>query len=298
MMFTRRIGDAVVTNVIEYSGPTHDPAVVFPTLAPGDLAREAGALAPHHYVAAMNRFIVTIQIWVVRLGADVIVIDTGVGNFKARAAVRMNMLNTLVMPWLAAAGAGPDQVTHVVNTHLHADHVGWNTQLVDSRWKPTFPKARYVMPRADFEYFSAQYQGGNRQAGAGSFADSVLPVVEAGLVQFVEADGEVAQGLEIEPLPGHTPGQFGLRLRSKGQEGMFCADVMHSPIQIARPELNTAFCIEPERARETRRAFLPRMAERQALIMPCHFGAPYCGYVKRRPDGGFGFVPEDRSALP
>jgi glyoxylase-like metal-dependent hydrolase (beta-lactamase superfamily II) len=294
MMFTRRIGNAVVTNVIEYSGPTHDPAVVFPALAPGDLARAAPPLAPHHYVPAMNRFIVTIQIWVVHLGADVIVIDTGVGNFKARAAARMNMLNTLVMPWLEAAGAGPDRVTHVVNTHLHADHVGWNTRLVDGRWEPAFPKARYVMPRADFALFNAQYQDGNRQAAAGSFADSVLPVVEAGLAQFVDSDGEVA-GLTIEPLPGHTPGQFGLRLRSNGQEGMFCADVMHSPIQIALPDLNTAFCMDAERARQTRRAFLPRMAERRALIMPCHFGAPYCGTVEKRPDGDIGFMPEDNS---
>jgi glyoxylase-like metal-dependent hydrolase (beta-lactamase superfamily II) len=154
------------------------------------------------------------------------------------------------------------------------------------------------MPRADFELFNAQYQDGNRLAAAGSFADSVLPVAEAGLVQFVERDGEVADGLTIEPLPGHTPGQFGLRLRSKGQEGLFCADVMHSPIQIALPDLNTAFCMEPERARETRRAFLPRMVERRALIMPCHFGAPYCGYVTRRPDGGFGFLPEGKSAPP
>src|SRR5262245_1118838 len=98
MMFTRRIGKVEVTNVIEYSGPTHDPAVVFPELSAEDLARIAPRLAPHHYVAAMNRFIVTIQLWVVTSGDSVILIDTGVGNFKTRPAARMNMLNTLVMP--------------------------------------------------------------------------------------------------------------------------------------------------------------------------------------------------------
>jgi glyoxylase-like metal-dependent hydrolase (beta-lactamase superfamily II) len=292
MMFTRRIGKAQVTNVIEYSGPTHDPAVVFPDLSAADLTRIAPGLAPHHYVPAMNRFIVTIQLWIIRFGANVVVIDTGVGNFKTRPAARMNMLNTLVMPWLEAAGAGPDQVTHVVNTHLHSDHVGWNTRLADGRWLPTFPKARYLMPRADFDLFEGQYRGGNALASGGSFADSVLPVVAAGLVDFVEAGQTIAECLEIEPLPGHTPGQYGLRLRSEGQEGMFCADVMHSPMQIALPDLNTAFCMQPDAARATRRAFLQRMVARGALIMPCHFGAPYCGYVKQRADGSFGLLPE------
>ncbi len=296
MMFTRKIGRAEVTNVIEYSGPTHDPAVVFPDLGAGDLARIAPGLAPHHYITAMNRFIVTIQLWVVRFGDNVVVIDTGVGNFKTRAAARMNMLNTLVLPWLEAAGAGPDKVTHVVNTHLHSDHVGWNTRLVDGQWLPTFPKARHFMPKADFDLFDAQYRGGNALASAGSFADSVMPVVEAGLVDFVEPGQIIADCLEVEPLPGHTPGQYGLRLRSEGQEGMFCADVFHSPIQIALPDINTAFCMQPETARATRHAFLTRMAERNALVMPCHFGAPYCGYIARRSDGGFDFVPEGAEA--
>ncbi len=287
MMFKRRIGRAEVTNVIEYSGPTHDPAVVFPDLSAGDLARIAPGLAPEHYIPAMNRFIVTIHLWVVRCGGNVVVIDTGVGNFKTRAAARMNQLNTLVLPWLEAAGAGPDQVTHVVNTHLHSDHVGWNTRLVDGRWAPTIPKARHFMPKADFDLFDGQYRGGNALASAGSFADSVLPVVEAGLVEFVEPGQMIADLLEVEPLPGHTPGQYGLRLSSEGQEGMFCADVFHSPMQIALPDLNTAFCMQPEAARATRRAFLPRMVERNALIMPCHFGAPYCGHVEATPEGGY-----------
>lgn len=292
MISTRTIGEAVVTNIIEYSGPTHDPAVVFPGLNAEDLARFAPGFAPDHYVPAMNRFIVTIQLWVVRIGDKVIVIDTGVGNFKNRPAARMNMLNGLVLPWLEAAGAGPDQVTHVVNTHLHSDHVGWNTRLDDGRWLPTFPKARYLLPKIDFDLFDAQLHGGNAMASAGSFVDSVMPVIDAGLVDFVEPGDMIAGALEVEALPGHTPGQYGLRLRSQGQEGMFCADVFHSPMQIALPDLNTAFCMQPDQARATRHALLPRLVERQALIMPCHFGAPYCGYATGTADAGFRFVPE------
>lgn len=292
MISTRTIGDAVVTNVVEYSGPTHDPAIVFPGLSADDLASFAPTFAPHHYVPAMNRFIVTIQLWVVRFGGNVVVIDTGVGNAKSRPAARMNMLNSLVLPWLEAAGAGPDQVTHVVNTHLHSDHVGWNTRLDDGRWVPTFPKARYLLPKIDFDLFDGQFRGGNAMASAGSFVDSVMPILDAGLVNFVEPGQMIAGLLEVEPLPGHTPGQYGLRLRSQGQEGMFCADVFHSPMQIAIPGLNTAFCMLPHQAQATRRALLPLLVERRALMMPCHFGAPYCGCVDGSAEAGFRFIPE------
>ena len=153
MMQTRRVGDATITRILEYAAPTHDPAFLFPELPQAELDRLAPTLAPHHYIPAMNRLIVTIQLWIVHAGSNVILIDTGVGNFKPRAAARMNMLNTLTLPWLEAAGAAPKAVTHVVQTHMHSDHVGWNTVLADGRWVPTFPNARYLMPRGDFDYY-------------------------------------------------------------------------------------------------------------------------------------------------
>jgi glyoxylase-like metal-dependent hydrolase (beta-lactamase superfamily II) len=293
-MHSRMIGDVRVTNIVEYFGPTHDPAIVFPSLAPDVLAAHAATLGPTQYMPSVNRFVVAIQIWIVHAGDEVIVIDTGVGNHKSRAAARMNMLNTLVLEWMAAAGASADAVTHVINTHLHSDHVGWNTRLVDGRWAPTFPNARYYMPRIDFEFFGNQYNGGNRQASAGSFEDSVLPIFEAGLLELLDT-GTVAGLLDIEPVPGHTPGQISLRLSSGGEEGIFSADVFHSPIQILLPETNTAFCMIPDLAIETRRAFLDRAAARNALVMPCHFGVPHCGFVRKTPAGDFLFEPE-RSA--
>lgn len=285
MMQTRRIGDVTVTRILEYAAPTHDPAFLFPDLPQAELDRLAPDLAPHHYIPAMNRLIVTIQLWIVHAGTNVIVIDTGVGNFKPRAAARMNMLNTLTLPWLEAAGAAPRAVTHVVQTHMHSDHVGWNTVLADGRWVPTFPNARYLMPRADFDYYRNEAAERVNPIIDQAFADSVMPVVDAGLVDFIGDHGEIADCLSIEPAPGHSPGMLTYRLRSQGEEAIFSADVLHSPVQIARPELNTAYCINPDQARATRASFLARAADREALIMPMHFGAPHCGYIRRQAGG-------------
>ena len=289
MIFSRQIGDAQVTNVIEYSGPTHAPEFLFPEISKAErdagIAANASWLAPHHYVPHMDRFIVTIQIWVVHAGGNVILIDSGVGNFKNRAAPRMNQLNTLLMPWLEAAGAAPHQVTHVVHTHLHTDHVGGNTVEQDGRWVPAFPNARYLMPRAEFDYWKAEYDAGDKMVQAGSFADSVLPVLDAGLVDFIEPGQEVAGCLLGEDVSGHAPGMLSFRLRSNGEEGMFSTDTMHSPIQVANPHWNDRYVLDAGRALQSRANVLARAAERNALIMPMHFGAPYCGYVRRQGDG-------------
>ncbi len=161
MIHHHTIGDARITGVIEYSGPTHAPDFLYPAVPKAErdavLKANASWLAPNHYVPHMDRLIVTIQLWVLHAGGNTIVIDTGVGNRKPRAAAaRMDQLNTLVMPWLEAAGAGPEQVTHVVMTHLHTDHVGWNTVEKDGKWVPAFPKARYLIPKDEFDYWKAR----------------------------------------------------------------------------------------------------------------------------------------------
>ena len=289
MIHHHTIGDARVTGVIEYSGPTHDPAFLYPAVdkAERDAVLQANAswLAPNHYVPHMDRLIVTIQLWVVQAGGNTIVIDTGVGNRKPRAAERMDRLNTLVMPWLESIGAGPQQVTHVVMTHLHTDHVGWNTVEKDGRWAPTFPKARYLFPKDEFDYWRGLYDKGDKDVNQGSFADSVLPVLDAGLGDFMDGTAEVAGCLAPEPVPGHAPGMLSFRLRSRGEEGLFCADILHNAIQIVRPDWNDRYCLWPDKAPESRAAGLKRACERGALLMPMHLGAPYCGYVRRQGDG-------------
>ena len=288
MLHSRMIGAARVSSVIEYTGPTHAPDFLFPEIAKAEcragIAAQQAWLAPNHYVPHMDRFIVTIQCWVVQAGGNTILIDTGVGNAKTRAAPRMHNLNTMLLPWLEAAGAAPYQVTHVVHTHLHTDHVGNNTTLQDGRWVPTFPNARYLFPKPEFDHWKAEYDAGDKMVQAGSFADSVLPILDAGLGAFYDGSKELAGCLAPEPVFGHAPGMFSMRLRSNGEEGMFTTDTMHSPIQVAYPHWNDRYVLNADMAREARARTLKNACERGALIMPFHFGTPYCGHIRTQGD--------------
>lgn len=291
MIYSRHVGKAKIYNVLEYSGPTHAADFVFPALDVKEITPHLSWLAPHHYNVKLERFIVAMQLWVMHIDNKVIVIDLGVGNHKKRASERMNMLNTLTPLWLAAAGADPQSVTHVVVTHFHPDHVGWGTRMDNGKWVPTFPNARHLMPRVDFDLALAAYKNGDKGVISGSFEDSVLPLYEAGLIDFID-DGDLVAGcLEAEIMPGHTPGSIHFRLRSEGKEAIFAGDVMHSPLQIAMPHINTWIDAHAEQARASRVLFLKRAAERNALIMPVHFGWPHCGYIRGDPVSGYRFEP-------
>lgn len=293
MIYSRHVGKAKIYNVIEYSGPTHAADFVFPALDVKEIKPHLSWLAPHHYNIKLERFIVAMQLWVLHIDNKVIVIDLGVGNHKRRASERMNMLNTLTPLWLAAAGADPQSVTHVVVTHFHPDHVGWGTRMDNGKWVPTFPNARHLMPRVDFDLALAAYKNGDKGVISGSFEDSVLPLYEAGLIDFID-DGDLVAGcLEAEIMPGHTPGSIHFRLRSEGKEAIFAGDVMHSPLQIAMPHINTWIDAHAEQARASRALFLKRAAERNALIMPVHFGWPHCGYIRGDAASGYRFEPAE-----
>lgn len=281
MIFTRKIGDAKVTNLIEYMGPTH-PTSAFQEITPQILEENSKLLTTAHWYSQMERFVIAIQLWIVETEGRVILIDAGVGNFKERVGMtRMHRLNTLTATWLEAAGAAFDRVTDVVMTHLHADHVGWNT-VYDEKlgWIPAFPNATYHIPTKDFEYFKTQHE----KTPDAAFTDSVLPVLKAGKVAWVNAGDKVAGVLRAEEATGHTPGMLIYWLETGGSPAVFCADIFHHPIQIQAPSVNSGFCILPDLARSTRSAFLEQAAETSALCMPCHFGPPHCGFIRKQSD--------------
>jgi glyoxylase-like metal-dependent hydrolase (beta-lactamase superfamily II) len=291
MMNHRRIGTADVYNITEIIGPTHDPAMLYPDLPRAGFEALLPRLGAAHYAASVDRLIIGIQIWVLRLGDEVIVIDTGIGNGKPRGLLRFDRLNTLVPAWLAAAGAAPEAVTQVINTHLHGDHVGWNTLAGATGWEPSFPNARYWMPRADYAHWQPRYLAAKGIGETEAFTDAVVPLFEAGKVQFYDAGHEFAPGLTAKAAPGHTPGMMRIDLASAGAHGVFCADIFHSPLQILNSSLNSVVDGLPDLARRTRAAFVAEMADSGTLIMPCHFGAPHCGTIVSSKDG-YDFHPE------
>lgn len=206
---------------------------------------------------------------------ETILVDTGVGNHKDRpyAPVR-SRLNNDFLGDLARAGVRPEDVDIVINTHLHVDHVGWNTYLDGRTWVPTFPNATYLMAKADFEYWNPANEirtllgRGNQNV----FEDSVTPVHEAGPTHLREDSHRIDSHPRLDPAPGHTPGSSVLRLESGSDRALFVGDLMHSPIQIHEPDANSCFREDPAEARATRRELPGSAVDSNALVFPAHLG--------------------------
>ena len=213
------------------------------------------------------------------------------GNHKTRHFPPFHMRDNPYLARLREAGASPDDVDYVFCTHLHSDHVGWNTRLDNGRWVPTFPNAKYLFSKADVEAFDPR-RGAQGGAGADdhTFFDSVLPVMEAGLAEIVEGEHEVGDGMTIIPAPGHSPGHCYLRVEDGQDSGLFTGDSMHHPLQIAAPDVNSFACVDAEAARASRRKILEECCDHNRLLIPGHFAAPHNGRVSRKGQG-FRFHP-------
>jgi glyoxylase-like metal-dependent hydrolase (beta-lactamase superfamily II) len=230
--------------------------------------------------AATDEVIMTLQSWLVRTPHHVVLIDTCGGNHKQRPETPM--LHQLETPWLdrlREKGVNPEQVDFVMCTHLHADHVGWNTRLIDGRWVPTFPNAQYIFSRREYEHWNPAMGDAKAWGQQGVFEDSVLPCVEAGLATLVDAGYTVDDALHVESAPGHSRGNTLIRATSSGKSALFTGDCIHTPIQIALPNVCTRVCEDHTAARATRRRILNESAEHGHLIIPAHFPAPYLGRV-------------------
>ena len=271
-----RIGAGTATRIEESYEPNFNAVKFFPDWDPAVVQEHAAWLAPDHYDPASGFLKLSVHSWLLAVGGKRILIDACVGNHKPRAArPKWNMLNTGYLERLAAAGARPEQVDMVMCTHLHVDHVGWNTRLENGRWVPTFPNARYVFSREDYEHYLAiDNDPAKGPANLGSFRDSVLPVVEAGLAQMVSGATALDESLAVEPAPGHTPGTIAIHFESRGERALFCGDILHHALQVYRPQWNSFACADAAQARASRSRVLEQCAG-GALLMPAHFGAPF-----------------------
>lgn len=251
------------------------------------LARHQGWMAPNFYNEERKVFFSTIQCWVLKTPDKTIIIDTCGGNDKERPlSPRFDHLSLPFLERLADAGVKPEDVDIVILTHLHVDHVGWNTRLVDGKWVPTFPNAEYVISATELEVRDPKRGAASRPpASWNTFNDSVQPLLDAGKVRVVEGNETLMPGVKLVPIPGHAPGQMGVLVNSGGEEAFFIADVMHNPVQIYHPDWNSKYCENQPLARETRADVLKHAADNGTLLIPGHFGKPHCGYVRREGDG-------------
>jgi glyoxylase-like metal-dependent hydrolase (beta-lactamase superfamily II) len=274
-----RIGAVTVTKIVELE-VTGGSRFILPQATP-EAVSSIGWLQPD-FADERGRLKMSIHALVVETRGRRIVVDTCLGNDKENRRIpTWNKLQTSFLADLAATGYPRETIDTVICTHLHVDHVGWNTMLAEDCWVPTFPKARYLMGRVEYAHWVGQHE---REDMAAVLADSVTPVWNAGLVDLVETDHRICDEVSLVATHGHTPGHVSVRIASQGAEALITGDFMHHPCQIARPEWSSTADSDPIEARLTRERMLTHLAETPILVIGTHFAGRTAGHVVRDGD--------------
>src|SRR5690349_16509857 len=271
-----RIGQVRITKIVELEtvGSTR---FILP-LATNEEIRKLSWLMPH-FATEEGRLKMSIHSLIVETPARRIVVDTGLGNDKeGRGVPTWNNRNTPFLETMTAAGFPPESIDTVLCTHLHVDHVGWNTRLVGGTWIPTFPKAAYVFGRREYEHWRDHSDTPDRVA---VFNDSVQPIVAAGKAELVESDARLTEEIALIPTPGHSPGHISVHITSDGAEGLLTGDVAHHPCQMAHLDWSSTADSDPVQAAATRRQLFSRFADRPVLVIGGHYDG---GHVRREGD--------------
>ena len=270
-----KIGQVEIWRILEINGPFLAPDVLFPN-AGGDVAERIEALSPGQICPISGRLILPIQGFLLVTPTHRILVDSCVGNDKTvpnlpdwhqRSSGRF-------MAALTAAGVAPDDIDYVLCTHLHTDHIGWNTRLEDRRWVPTFKNARYLMPQADEARLNAD--------PTDSYTESVLPVIAAGQVELVDSGHKLGEEISLIETPGHTPGHVAILIQSDQVEAIITGDALHVTAQCVYPEWQFKFDLDPERAIQSRRSLLEIASEKDCRVFGSHFALPSVGRISAR----------------
>ena len=273
-MLSWQIGAVKITCVVETVIPFPEGSLL------RDAAAEALKTSPWlfpHFAKEDGTLIASVQALLVEAPGLRLIVDTCLGNDKPRRLLGGNPQATPFLQHLASAGWSTASVDTVVCTHLHADHVGWNTMLVDGKWVPTFPKARYLIGKREFEHWRHENEGEQRAI----MEDSVRPIFDAGLVDLVETDHRITPELHLTPTAGHTPGHVSLMIQSEGQSAVITGDIAHHPRQMAHPEWATSYDSDTQGATATRAKLFAEWADQPILVIGTHYAAPTVGHVKR-----------------
>jgi glyoxylase-like metal-dependent hydrolase (beta-lactamase superfamily II) len=275
------LADFTLQSIIEAENPFVAPLTFFPDATQDALDEHSNWLTPRFQDIDSGRLNFCFQAYIVRTPRHTILIDSCIGNDKDRPnRPDWHLRQGPFLDDLAAAGLRPEDIDFVMCTHLHADHIGWNTRLLDGRWVPTFPNARYIIGRDEYAFWEGRHRAdlsGPRQV---AFADSVLPVVEAGKADFVDHDHAIEDGVWIEAAPGHTPGNMVVKLRSGDESAVVLGDSIHHPLQLRHPDWSCMACEDKAQSAKTRRGLIERYADSDTLMMPAHFVSPSpCHFV-------------------
>jgi len=274
-----RIGDVTVTKIVELE-VTGGSRFILPQATPEAILPIAW-MQPH-FADERGRLRMSIHTFVVETPTHRIVVDTCLGNDKQNRRIpTWNERQGPFLADLAAAGYPRESIDTVLCTHLHVDHVGWNTMLANGKWVPTFPRARYLMGRVEYEHWSRPRDRADMIA---VFADSVRPVYDAGLVDLVETDHRLCDEIGLVPTVGHTPGHVSVRIASRGEEALITGDFMHHPCQIAHPEWASTADADPEQGQRTRERMFGELAGTPVLVLGTHFAGATAGRIVRDGD--------------
>ncbi|MGX8904417.1 MBL fold metallo-hydrolase [Streptomyces netropsis] len=290
-MQTITLGAVDITRVVEWHAPVAPTPAIFPGSTPRMWRENESLLVPDFWTPGTDELMANVQTWVLRSEGRTILVDTGIGNDKARPHMpAWSHLRTDFLGQLAAVGVRPEDVDIVVNTHVHSDHVGWNTRLVDGVWVPTFPNATYVIAKADFDYWNPVNNHPKRGslggvgvalAGGDMFEDSVAPVHRAGQTLLWEDEYRIDAHLSLRLAPGHTPGSSVLELASGTERALFIGDLVHSPLQFVEPDCDTCLSEDQEEAIRSRRRILEQAADTRSLVFPAHLPGHGAAEIRR-----------------
>jgi glyoxylase-like metal-dependent hydrolase (beta-lactamase superfamily II) len=274
-----QIGDVRITKIVEIEA-LGGMSFILPQAQP-EAVKPLSWMVPH-FMNEEGKLIASVHALVVETPTLTVVVDTCIGNDKERMPNKnWHKMQTRFLEDFRAAGFDPEKIDAVLCTHLHVDHVGWNTYWDGAAWKPTFPNARYLMAKNEFEYWESHEDDVTPHQ---VFLDSVAPVVEAGLVDLVETTHVVCPEVSLVPTLGHTPGHVSVRIQSQGEEALITGDFLHHPCQMAHPEWASAVDYDAEASTATRWRMLEAYAGTDNLLIGTHFAGPTAGRVVK--DGG------------
>lgn len=273
-----KIGDVEVVRIVEVNAHEDPFDVLMPGVTP-ELAKQYDWLFPD-FATPDGRMKISFQAFVLRSGNEKIMIDTCIGNDRQREFPIFTNMQTSFIEDLTHAGYAPETVAKVLCTHMHFDHVGWNTRKVNGRWVPTFPNARYLFGRQEYEHW-LMLKRTRGYHDCTHLEDSIEPITSAGLADFVETDFRITDEVSLVPTPGHTPGHVSVHISSKGHEGFITGDMLHHPLQLAEIDRVGNFDMDKEQGVKTRKAMFERLGDKKILIIGSHFSEPTAGYIVR-----------------